>query len=240
MRGTATFMGDVDMKEEVYEPQNKKAKKTKGSDNQYPVMPNIFGTRWFGFPPNIITQLRYCDIFNKTPSLAISHQVFNLNSIYDPDESGVGHQPMYRDQFAALYNYYTVIGAKITATFVNSAATAVPAMVGIAVGDDSTFVTTTSQIMEQNKCQWKLLGLNTGGNDAVVLTNTYGTMTDEGIDPYSGSGNVRTAIGSNPSELYCASVWAASTDASTATKVWFTVDVEYTVLFSELTDIGQS
>lgn len=233
MRGQATFMADVDMTES-------RKRKTRSSDNQYPVMPNIFGTRHFGFPPNIITQLRYCELFEKTPSVAVNHQVFNLNSIFDPDESGIGHQPMYRDQYAALYNNYTVLGAKITVTFVNFAASAVPAVVGIAVGDNSTFVTTLSQIMELNKCQWKLIGLNTGGNDAAVLTNTYGTVEDEGIDPYSGSGNARTAVSSNPSELYCASVWCASTDGATSTKICYTVEIEYTVLFSELADIGQS
>ena len=212
----------------------------RGTDGEYPLMPNIFGTRWFGFPPTIVTKLKYCELFTKTPSVAINHQVFNLNSIYDPDESGVGHQPLYRDTFASIYNYYTVLGSKITVTFVNAAATAIPAVVGIAVGDDSTFVTTLSQLLEYNKTQYKLLGFNTGGNDAVILTNTYGTEADEGIDPLSGSSNVRTAIGSNPSELYCASVFAASADGATATKVWYTIEIEYTVAFSELADIGQS
>lgn len=39
---------------------------------------------------------------------------FNLNSMYDPDRSGIGHQPYGRDTFASLYNQYRVIGVKYT------------------------------------------------------------------------------------------------------------------------------
>ena len=40
-----------------------------------------------------------------------------MNSLFDPDQTGTGHQPYYFDQFAALYNRYTVLGSKLTAEF---------------------------------------------------------------------------------------------------------------------------
>lgn len=36
----------------------------------------------------------------------------NLNSMWDPDRSGIGHQPYGRDTFATLYGKYRVIGCK--------------------------------------------------------------------------------------------------------------------------------
>lgn len=39
-------------------------------------------------------------------------QAFRLNSIFDPDYTGVGTQPPYRDQLAAWYYNYRVTGAK--------------------------------------------------------------------------------------------------------------------------------
>jgi len=47
-----------------------------------------------------------------------ANYLFRCNSIFDPDQSGIGHQPMGHDQYAQFYNNYTVIGAKITARFI--------------------------------------------------------------------------------------------------------------------------
>lgn len=43
--------------------------------------------------------------------------LFSCNSVYDPDRTAAGHQPMLHDQFAALYNNYIVTKAKIKVTF---------------------------------------------------------------------------------------------------------------------------
>lgn len=40
---------------------------------------------------------------------ANGHFYFNLNSIFDPNRSGIGHQPYGRDTLATLYNRYRVI-----------------------------------------------------------------------------------------------------------------------------------
>jgi len=43
--------------------------------------------------------------------------VFRANSTYDPDFTGVGHQPMYRDQMAAAYQKYLVMYSIIKVTY---------------------------------------------------------------------------------------------------------------------------
>lgn len=48
---------------------------------------------------------------------ATGDQVFNLNSLFDPDRTGVGAQPNGFDQWAALYNRYVVYKAKVEAIF---------------------------------------------------------------------------------------------------------------------------
>lgn len=44
---------------------------------------------------------------------------FQANSLYDPDTTGVGHQPMYFDNFMEVYWRYRVNYAQITVTVVN-------------------------------------------------------------------------------------------------------------------------
>lgn len=46
-----------------------------------------------------------------------ANYLYSCNSIYDPDYTGVGHQPLGRDQFADFYDRYVVLGSKITVTF---------------------------------------------------------------------------------------------------------------------------
>ena len=77
----------------------------------------------FGFPDRMVTKLRYVDNFNLTGSAGVvGANVFRFNSCFDPDLTGVGHQPMYFDQFCGAagtgpYGRYRVISAKATVSF---------------------------------------------------------------------------------------------------------------------------
>ena len=41
-------------------------------------------------------------------------QQFKINSVYDPDLTGAGNQPLGRDTWAAIYNYYKVLETHVT------------------------------------------------------------------------------------------------------------------------------
>jgi len=60
---------------------------------------------------------------------------FSVNNLYDPDVTGTGHQPMYFDNFAAVFNRYRVNWAQITVTVINHD-------VNTEAGGDTTLVTT--------------------------------------------------------------------------------------------------
>jgi len=61
-------------------------------------------------PSEFVTQMSYASSFT-TPSGA-PLRVFRMNSLFDPDRTGVGHQPYGRDQLANIYNRYRVNGFK--------------------------------------------------------------------------------------------------------------------------------
>lgn len=59
--------------------------------------------------PRYITKLKYSDEFSLSSSAGVpALYQFNLNSLFDPDRTGVGHQPYGFDQIAALYDKYRV------------------------------------------------------------------------------------------------------------------------------------
>lgn len=55
-------------------------------------------------------KLTYADNYRHSFNYGTSsQQVFRMNSIYDPDYTGIGHQPMMRDLWASMYDYYAVM-----------------------------------------------------------------------------------------------------------------------------------
>lgn len=67
-----------------------------------------------GFPNSLMVRLKYVQTFSLNPAAgAIAVQNFRANSLYDPDSTGVGHQPSNYDRLTAIYDRYTVVGAKI-------------------------------------------------------------------------------------------------------------------------------
>lgn len=59
-------------------------------------------------PQRFLTQHKYSTTFT-LGSLQNIYRM-NLNSLYDPDQTGTGHQPYGFDQMAALFNRYRVYG----------------------------------------------------------------------------------------------------------------------------------
>jgi len=65
--------------------------------------------RMIPFPETKLVKHKYFGIVD-VPAAAASglttQYVFRAHSTYDPDYTGTGHQPMYRDEMAAIYNRY--------------------------------------------------------------------------------------------------------------------------------------
>jgi len=97
------------------------------------------------FPAQKTVALRYVDTKTLDPVVggtAVA-TVFRANNIFDPDFSGAGHQPMYRDNYAALYDRYRVNHATITmvalGTHVTNTTTAETTL-GTTVGANQFFI----------------------------------------------------------------------------------------------------
>ena len=63
-------------------------------------------------------KLKYCEVFYTTVIAGgVSDQIFRANSLFDPDRSGVGHQPRGFDQLTPMYNRYRVDSLKWNVKF---------------------------------------------------------------------------------------------------------------------------
>ena len=148
----------------------------------------------FGFPDRMVTKLRYVDNFNLTGAAGVvGANVFRFNSCFDPDLSGVGHQPMYFDQFCGAtgtgpYGRYRVTSAKATVSFMQTNPPAIaatnlgPIVVGLRTGAASgLYATNLSGLCEASNTTWIQLGDKAGGNNLKVLTATYSPRRDLGV-----------------------------------------------------------
>lgn len=99
-----------------------KRKYSRGFKRAY--TPRNFGTTFPNalYKTGVPAQMKVCLKYNAHHSLTsgagtASSQLFKLNSVFDPDQTGTGHQPMARDQWALLYTHYRVdkCTVKITA-----------------------------------------------------------------------------------------------------------------------------
>lgn len=67
--------------------------------------------------PRTIVRLKYDQSF--TITTPVFDQIFRLNSTFDPDFTGTGHQPYGRDTYASLYNRYRVFAVSYHLDVVN-------------------------------------------------------------------------------------------------------------------------
>lgn len=70
-----------------------------------------------GLPKRIFAKLRYTETGLDVSTAAATYRslkTFRAQSLYDPNYSDAGNQPLYFDQLSAMYSNYRVRGAKIT------------------------------------------------------------------------------------------------------------------------------
>jgi hypothetical protein len=184
-----------------------------------------------------MAKLRYHDAEPLTiAGGSLQKYVYRWNSTFDPDFTGVGHQPMFRDTFAAIYDQYAVVRATAKITWVNTAT--VPAYVGAVTDDDTSTSTSLDTLCEQTHGIHFFLPAQAGSLSTVTTTLQWECKKFLNIDPFT-SELYKTAVGSNPTEESDLTIWALTQGGTSAT-VYYDVEFTYDVLWTELATPTQS
>lgn len=165
-------------------------------------------------------------------------QVISANGLYDPDLSGVGHQPTGFDQIMAMFNHYTVTGAKITATFCNTD-DGNSSRVGIALLDSLSVLTDYRRYLESGNCAFSALA-EKGGDDKVTLTNVSSTRKFLSVTNPTDDNTLSGTAAANPSEGIFFHLFAAPGNTADALTVQCHYVVEYQVTFHGPINLGLS
>lgn len=103
-----------------------------------------------GFSDSVFVKLDYVDRKSLTPASPVESYAFAGNSLYDPDVSGAGHQPLYFDQYALIYQKYRVLGCKISLDIINVSGNSALYYV-VEPNTTQSTLTSLSEILEQSR-----------------------------------------------------------------------------------------
>lgn len=186
-----------------------------------------------GIPLTLRTKLRYHETLAFSSAAgAISSNIFRMNSIFDPNETGVGHQPMYYDQLAALYGRYVVINSWIRVTFQPVTETAATSdwNVGIIGNRDATISTSADTNMEQGHSVWGVVNGRLGGPNQKTLMLAYNVGKNLNLT-YKDT-DAGAIVGNNPDQTYKGVVWCNDNQATGTTNLIGSIEIIYDVEFS--------
>jgi len=191
-----------------------------------------------GFPKTTAVKLRYIDSFSLNPLAAtLSTYVFRANSVFDPNLTGVGHQPSNFDMWANLYNHYMVIGSKITATFnLDTTALGGGFVYGINLADDTTFTTDPTTMMEQGLTRYKISDFIIGNGKSPTAKCGFSCKKFFNIaNPLDNISRVGASVAANPNDTANFVVFAGPTpsNATDLSNIAVTVLIDFIVIFSE-------
>lgn len=201
-----------------------------------------------GMPRSKMVRLRYCDIVALDPTAGgIAARVFRANSLFDPDFTGTGHQPLGFDQLMVYYNHFHVIGSKIKVDYTPSQTATVtegyaPCLFGIILSDDGLQATGSSNVnhlLEQRSNQYdvKYGGTPLNNRDQTAIkTFSHKRFFRQPIfqNQYRGSS------AANPDENAYFELWASTINSNDPASHVFTVTIEYLAILTEPKELPQS
>jgi len=160
------------------------------------------------FAQRYITTMKYCDVFNlnTTGITAVGTYAYRLNSLFDPDFSGVGHQPMGRDTLETLYNRYRVF--KVDYVITGASANAYTVKIGALPANDTVPATNFSEIQEKPRSKFVIQ--NPGGSQAILkgsvsLPSLYGRTAAQVMS----DDRYQADMGSNPAEAAILNIYGS-------------------------------
>lgn len=181
-----------------------------------------------------ITKMKYSDVFTLSSSNGWNYY-FNINSLWDPNRTGVGHQPYGFDQLAGLYNRYRVIS---TSYVVSGYAGGSVIRMAVLPSNEVVIPSTMSYICENPRAKFAIQ--IPGGNTKLLTGKVYiPSLVGRNKTQYMADDRYQAQVDASPGELALLGVFASDIGDVTTT-VQCTITMEFTVEFFDLKNQGSS
>lgn len=191
------------------------------------------------FGKTVKQKFRYCDTITVDPGIGsgITYHTFRANSLYDPDLTGTGHTPFMWPEYQQFYNHYTVLSAKIKATFQRSGIGADDTQGNFYCGvfesagptPDQTDITT---VLEQRDNRYKVAPVTYNQTKSVTKAVSISKFLGQKVLQEDANAGTLTT---NPAEQVYFQVWAATNNegVSNPAPVRVLIEIEYIAVLHE-------
>lgn len=196
-----------------------------------------------GMPNAFITKLRYSET-KLMSTFPYQEQIYRANSLFDPDQSGSGSQPLYRDELSAIYESYVVYASNIDVQFLQTTNTGGNAFIKAGVYPlpfDSGTAVGLQAGTERDGCVFGLLGPNSGGDGILNLSNYIYITQNHGLKKSeSEDTQFLSASGGNPPSESFWHIFAGSLDGGSVVNIFSVVNITYYVKFFNKKAVARS
>lgn len=190
------------------------------------------------FPSSLRSRLRYTQIgtINAGAAGSYGYTVIRTNSVYDPDQTGVGSQPAGFAALATLYSVYRVIGAKMKFRVANDSGGTVNVSVFQSTSPlaPASYVAASQQAGSQNF----LLSDQSGGKNNVTINRKIQPWIVLGVtrNRYLDDDQFSAAVTTNPATAAYFMLYISA--LTIAGVVQYNLEIEYDVVFSSRVNLA--
>ncbi len=193
------------------------------------------------YPKSRSVTLRYHQTGSFTCAAgALGSQVFRANSLYDPDYTGTGHQPLGFDQWAAFYRTYVVRRFRWTVQLLNYSA--FQSIVGTILDNNATLPTGLDEMCEQAMSANTFLFAQNPPyippakfSGEVDMKQWFNVKNDQDEVPRYGA-----LVTADPANVCYFGLYGRDISAAGTVTVYYNVLFEYDAVFSEPQDLPKS
>lgn len=185
------------------------------------------------FPQRFITSCKYTENITVTgPGLGgLAQYNFNLNSIHDPNRTGIGYQPYGTDTLASLYNRYRVIGVSyaITGTCTDGAGNTNGQIVALPANEVISLTGSFHESMSHPKAKW--ISQGAGAPLKVLRGKVYlPSLVGRSKAQYMADDRYHAAFGASPLENAVLNIFGGMiTSTGTTVTMNFSITLKYTI-----------
>lgn len=165
-------------------------------------------------PQRFIAKLKYStSVAVSTVGTPLGTYRFNLNSIWDPDRTGLGHNPYSHDTFQTIYNRYRVIGCHYNISVQNISAsigndTRTTQLIALPA-NDTIGALTGGEARETPRCKYILQCINAPTRNLKGYVDIKSLM-GRNKSQYMADDRYQAPFGSDPAELAILNVYCGN------------------------------
>lgn len=189
-------------------------------------------------PSRFITKMKYAEALSiSTPGMGAYK--WNLNSVWDPNRTGIGHSAYGYDQLKALYNRYRVISCKYILSAISDSSNI--AFACLPANDTATVINNVSECRENPRAKFAIQ--NPGGTMKVLKGTVYlPALAGQTKTQYMSDDRFQAIVDNNPGELLVLNVFGQgmNDDPVFNPNITYNILLEYTVEWFDIQNFDQS